>query len=105
MAEFATSSGPDGAPALAIAGELDISGVDEFLARAGALIDTGADPVDLDLGRMTFIDSSGLGALVRLQRSLTSEGRQLQLLNVPRPVSRLLELTGLSDLFMQVPSN
>jgi anti-anti-sigma factor len=105
MAEFATSTGPDGSLALAVAGELDISGVDEFLARAGDLVESGADPVDLDLGGVTFIDSSGLGALVRLQKTVTSTGRRLQLVNVPRPVSRILELTGLSDLFAWGPTS
>lgn len=105
MAEFATTTGPDGAPALAVSGELDISGVDEFLARAGALLESGTGPIGVDLAGVTFIDSSGLGALVRLQKAATAEKRGLRLLEVPRPVARILELTGLTDLFSQGPAS
>jgi anti-sigma B factor antagonist len=101
MAEFLTTSGADSAPVLAVSGDLDISGVDEFLDQASRLLDTAPDAVDIDLGGVTFIDSSGLGALVRLHRSAAGSGRQLRLANVPRPVSRILELTGLTELFTE----
>ncbi|GAB7003633.1 hypothetical protein JCM18899A_11040 [Nocardioides sp. AN3] len=99
MAEFGTVTGQDGASALAVSGDLDISGVDEFLAHVGELLTTGSGPFVLDLGGVTFIDSSGLGALVRVQKSASSVGRDLRLEHVPRSVSRILELTGLTDLF------
>jgi anti-anti-sigma factor len=101
MAEFVTTPGADNAPVLAVSGDLDISGVKEFLDDADRLLDTGAAAIELDLGGVTFIDSSGLGALVRVQRTATVAGRQLRLTNVPRPVTRILELTGLTDLFTE----
>ena len=99
MAQFVTTPGADAAPVLAVSGDLDISGVDEFLDHAERLVDAGAAEIEVDLGGVTFIDSSGLGAMVRLQRTATAAGRQLWLSNVPRPVTRILELTGLTGLF------
>jgi anti-anti-sigma factor len=105
MAEFVTTTGQDSAPVLSVSGDLDIAGVDQFLAHANRLIDSGAGVVDVDLGGVTFIDSSGLGALVRLQRSATAAGRGLRLTHVPRSVARVLELTGLTDLFTDRPES
>lgn len=103
MAEFVTTTGPDSAPVLGVSGDLDIAGVDQFLAHADRLMESGGGVIDVDLGGVTFIDSSGLGALVRLQNSATAAGRRLQLSNVPRSVARILDLTGLTDLFADRP--
>jgi anti-anti-sigma factor len=102
MAEFVTTTAQDDVSVLAVSGELDIAGVEEFIARAAALLEDGRD-VDLDLSGVTFIDSSGLGALVRVQKAAGSAGRRLRLSDVPRSVARILELTGLSDLFDERP--
>lgn len=105
MADFATTTGQDSATVLAVTGDLDISGVDDFLGHAGRLLDSGTRMIDVDLAGVTFLDSSGLGALVRLQRRMTEDGRQLRLANVPRSVARILELTGLTDLFAKRPES
>jgi anti-anti-sigma factor len=105
MPEFtSTPGGADVAPVLAVSGDLDIAGVEEFLAHAERLLATRAATVELDLSGMTFIDSSGLGALVRLQRSALASGQELRLVDVPPSVVRILELTGLADLFTGRPA-
>jgi anti-anti-sigma factor len=105
MAEFVTTTGQDSAYVLAVSGDLDISGVEEFLRHAARLLDDGAHILDVDLGGVTFVDSSGLGALVRLERRATADGRQLRLANVPRAVSRVIALTGLTELFVERPES
>ncbi len=60
------------------------------------------DPIrklDLDLSLITFIDSSGLGALIALLKTQNARGGQIRLLN-PSPVARqILELTRLHRTF------
>ena len=53
----------------------------------------------LDLGKVTFIDSSGLGALVRLLASARAIGGDIKLCNVPAHTDRVLKITNLSSLF------
>lgn len=101
MAEFVTAAGPPAAPVLAVSGDLDIAAVDDFLHRAGALL--GAGVLEVDLGAVTFIDSTGLGALVQLRRQADAAGAQVRLTNVPARVGRLLELTGLTGLLTDGP--
>lgn len=104
MAEFKTTTGPDGTPVLVVSGELDIAGVDEFVEYGEKLLRSGAPVVAVDLSDLSFIDSSGIGALVRLGKSAAANQR-LQLSDVSRPVARVLELTGLTDLFVDRPDS
>jgi anti-sigma B factor antagonist len=55
--------------------------------------------VVLNLERVEFMDSSGLGALVRLVSSARSSGSDLKLCTLPKPVRKTLELTNLLSLF------
>ncbi|SRR5579871_182938 len=55
--------------------------------------------VVLQLDQTEFIDSSGLGALVRLMREGRSKGGDLKLALVPAPLKKTLELTHLLQQF------
>ena len=53
----------------------------------------------LNLGEVTYVDSGGLGALVRSHEAVTRQKGQLKLLRVPAQVQTLLRITKLHDLF------
>jgi anti-anti-sigma factor len=99
MAQFVARAPHDGVGSLAISGEVDIAAVETLLAQARASLDSSATGLELDLGELTFIDSSGLGALVRLRNEAARSGKSVVLRNVPAATVRLLELTGLTDAF------
>ena len=83
---------------LALEGELDItsaSTLEESAERVVAADATGA--VVLDLGGLSFIDSTGLRAIVNLRDRCGKAGRTFTMLPGPRTVQRLFELTGLID--------
>ena len=54
----------------------------------------------VDLAALTFIDSSGISALIEMRRRLAVDGRELRLENVSPPAAHVFELTGLTDIFM-----
>ncbi|HEX7859906.1 MAG TPA: WecB/TagA/CpsF family glycosyltransferase [Verrucomicrobiae bacterium] len=60
-------------------------------------------PVVLDLKQVEFIDSTGVGLLIRLQKRARCDNRQLLLANIPDNVQRALELMRLNDFFITVP--
>ncbi|MCW2784397.1 MAG: anti-sigma-factor antagonist [Marmoricola sp.] len=99
MAEFVTRVPADGACSLALSGEVDIASVDELLTAAHACLDTDVRVLEIDLGEVTFIDSSGLGALVRIRNEAAALGKDLVLVRVTPAAERILAVTGLSDLF------
>jgi anti-sigma B factor antagonist len=55
--------------------------------------------VVLHLEHVDFVDSSGLGALVRLVSTARANGSDLKLCALPKQVQRTLELTNLLSLF------
>lgn len=53
----------------------------------------------LHLGEVAFIDSSGLGLLVRLLTSTRSANGDLKLCQVPENIRKVLKMTNISSLF------
>jgi anti-anti-sigma factor len=83
---------------LAVVGEIDMASADEFRDRLLAGLQRSGS-LEVDLGGVTFIDSSGLAALVRLRTEAEILGRNVALVKVSPSTARLLELTGLQTLF------
>ena len=52
----------------------------------------------LDLSRLTFMDSSGIGLIMGRYRLMTTEGGHLTLHNASPRVERMIHLAGLSRL-------
>lgn len=81
-----------GRPALAVRGELDISGA-EALERALAEVEAGEPHVlVIDLREVTFLDSSGLRSLLAADRRAKGAGRRLVLVRGPDPIQRVFEI-------------
>ncbi len=55
--------------------------------------------VALDLGRLQFVDSSGLGVLLSCLRTLNGRGGDLRLFGLTRPVRALFELVRMHRVF------
>ncbi len=64
-------------------------------ALAEAAKEPGGRRITIDLAEMTFMDFSGLGALVSGQHAATSAGVAFALRNSTRPVRRIIKITGL----------
>jgi anti-anti-sigma factor len=98
MTDFVAEVRPDAPYVVRVSGDVDIATVGEFLTQARVALANATTGVEIDLGEVTFIDSTGLGALVRLRAEAKASGKDLQLVHVPGQVSRLLDLTGLSEI-------
>jgi anti-anti-sigma factor len=98
MAQFSEEVRDDGACVVRTTGELDLATAAEFIEVVrGSLSRCSA--VEIDLGDITFIDSSGLGALVRLRKEAGVQDSSLFLTRVTPSTDRLLRLTGLVEFF------
>jgi anti-anti-sigma factor len=98
VVEFRESDRGDGGCVMWVEGEFDLAVVDEFLERALAALDR-CQTLELDLGGVSFIDSSGLGALVRVRQEAAIRGKTMSLVNVSAATHRLLQITGLHEAF------
>lgn len=84
----------DGDTTVWLGGELDLASAAELVTRLDALAETSAGTVTLDLTDVTFIDSTGLVAILAARQRIVEAGRQLKVRNPSRPVQRVLELSG-----------
>jgi len=55
--------------------------------------------VILDLARVTAVDARGLGLMLELREQAESKGIRFELMNVTKPVGRVLEVTRLDSVF------
>ena len=63
------------------------------------LLGRGQKKILLNLGDVTYIDSSGIGELVSGFTTVTNQGGQLKLLNLTKKVHDLLQITKLYTVF------
>lgn len=64
---------------LAIAGELDIGTVGVLKERVDQCLGAGLSEVTLDLGRLAFIDSTGLRSVIELNQRSEGSGWRLRI--------------------------
>jgi anti-sigma B factor antagonist len=88
----------ESATVVEVGGEVELHSASQLrdeLVRAGA---SDNPCVVVDLSRVTFIDSTGLGVLVGAFKSVRERGA-LSLVCPQRSVRRVLEITGLTQVF------
>src|SRR5687767_6801936 len=89
----------EGVPHLALVGELDLSTVDPLKLRLELVEREDPETIVVDLRSVTFMDSMGLGILVSHRLRAKQAGRRLMLIEGPKHIQDLFELTGMLDQF------
>jgi anti-sigma B factor antagonist len=87
----------NGIRVLRLAGEFDLSGVAAFERELARDSSEREDMLILDLRGLTFIDSSGLRAVVRADYRARAEGKRCLLVRGSQRISRVFDLTGVTD--------
>lgn len=85
----------DGVQGARLSGELDLSTYEDASTELASLFD-GSGDVTLEVGDLSFVDSSGIRLFIRLHQSL--DGGVLVLRSLQPHVERLLRIAGLADL-------
>ncbi|MEM6426519.1 MAG: STAS domain-containing protein [Cyanobacteria bacterium P01_H01_bin.119] len=80
-------------------GILDGTKAAEFRSQINEALQTDADTLLVDLKDITFIDSSGLGALVVALKAVKSKERQMYICSVNEQIRMLFELTSMERVF------
>jgi stage II sporulation protein AA (anti-sigma F factor antagonist) len=80
-----------------VEGELDLSTAGSFRTAIDEALEAqgGVKHIVLSLGGLSFVDSSGLGAILGRYRRVSERGGKLVAANVPANIVRLLSLSGL----------
>ncbi|HYB30865.1 MAG TPA: STAS domain-containing protein [Solirubrobacteraceae bacterium] len=78
---------------VAVEGDLDLASAPELKWTLVELLHKGYSHYVIDLSALTHMDSMGLGVLVGFRKRLHADAR-LAIACMPRPLTRLLEMTG-----------
>ncbi len=88
---------PPPAVVISLPGEIDLNNAGDVLALITAAFGPGVAVVIADLTTTRFCDSAGLRHLLQARQHASDAGVQLRLVIPPSgPVSRVIELTGIS---------
>lgn len=86
-----------GAITVALSGEVDLATAGQFEAEVERLVTTGVRQLIVDLGEVTFCDSTGLNALVRARHLCETKGGTLRITRPRGEVAEVLSISGLLD--------
>ena len=89
---------------VAVGGELDMESGPCLRDQLTCMIRAIGPRLALDLTGVTFIDCSGLTALLTARKAAQARGGWLRLVAVSRCVGRLVRITGLQDALRDTPS-
>jgi anti-anti-sigma factor len=94
--EFQTHAETDGFR-IAVRGEIDMATVCDLEARANVVLERLEPRVVVDCHGVTFIDSTGLDALVELHHALEAQNRKLTICGLSDTTRRPFEATRLDE--------
>lgn len=93
-----------GAAVVTLGGELEFGTAASLRSTLSDLARQGCDPVVVDLASLQFMDSTGLSLLVQAKQRFTADGRRFELRSPTHRVIRVIEMSGLAELFAPAPA-
>ncbi|MEW2352426.1 STAS domain-containing protein [Spirillospora sp. NPDC029432] len=99
--EFAVAHREEqGLTVVTISGEIDVFTSPRLRELLLEIIDTGAAHLVVDLGEVTFLDSTGLGVLVGIYHRLRARDGSMSFVGVNDRVRRVFHVTQLTKIFV-----
>jgi anti-sigma B factor antagonist len=93
-----------GATVVVPKGDLDLAAADPLRRALTALIDRRQARLVVDLGRVLYIDSSGLGVLVAAMKQARAAGGDVRLCGLEPDVHAIFEMARLAKIMDIYPS-
>ena len=87
----------DGLVRIALRGELDLSTVGKVQDELKRAESSRPPLIVLDLGSLSFLDSTGLRAIVTADQRARDQGRRVAIVRGPDSVDRVFSITKLGD--------
>lgn len=84
---------------VALTGEIDLTSSRRLREVLLSIANSGEHRVVVDMSNVTFMDSTGLSALVAARKRFGAMDGQMTIRSPSRGVRRVLEVTGLSRVF------
>ena len=89
----------DGIEVIDVQGEIDIYTAPRLRELLINLVSTGSYQLVVNLDKVGFLDSTGLGVLVGGLNRVRAHDGSLELVCTQQPILKILKITGLTDVF------
>lgn len=86
-------------------GECDLYSAAGFLSEARVLMDKGVRTMLVDCSGLIYLDSTGVGAIVRILQQMKSLGGSVFFRSIKGPPRKVLELCNVIMLLREVPED
>lgn len=94
----------DGTKILDVTGEIDVYTAPQFKEAVNGIIAAGQKHLIIDMGDVTYMDSSGFGTLLSATRRLRPQGGTINLVRCNTAIDRILRITRLNTVFAMFDS-
>lgn len=84
---------------IAVSGDINTYNIHDLRELFGSLDTKGLSSIIMDMKELTYVDTSAIGALLAIQRSLTEQQITFGLVHVPCNFSDILQLASLTSFF------
>ncbi len=82
-----------------VKGDIEMMSIKEFKEKLLAVGEENDVDIALDLSEVDYIDSSGVGVLISLNKLQKKKGKKLELVKVSPKVLNVLKLSSLAEVF------
>lgn len=83
---------------LRLTGEIDAYTAPQLKESFNSLMEQDSREIIVDLEKVTYMDSTGLGVFIGALKSAKEKDKQLKLVNIHERVFRLFQITGLDEI-------
>jgi len=87
---------------VSVAGDVDFSTTERLVDKVVEALAAGARTVDVELAAVEFMDSTGIGGLLRIRTRAVDEGATFRLVNCSARLRDILRLTGMDSVLTLV---
>lgn len=81
-------------------GDVDLHNVNDVRDQLIEIIDQTRYSLIIDMAKVNYIDSSGLGAMVTVQRKMKAKSGNFAFLGIPDDLQKVLKLSDLDKYFV-----
>lgn len=81
-----------------IEGELDVSCAKNFKNEVESSLEKKFSDVKIDMEKLSYIDSTGVGVIVGIMKTLRRSGKDIVLLNAKDNIKKIFKITGIDQI-------
>lgn len=89
---------------IVLRGEVDLFTAHDLRRAGSEALDAGARRIVVDLTEVSFLDSTGLGALIGIAKRVRPAGGEVAIVNVDETITGTFSITGVDEMIAVRPT-